>query len=80
MAPGVLLPEDSIMEDASSSDSAPDSTVQQPSSPPPHPVGDVPNDASDKENRKASLEDMFDDDSDDELMSSLVPADSSEPE
>ena len=78
MAPGVLIPEDSLMEGAASSTENTPLSANQPSSPPALLVGDVPNDASDKENRTTKLEDMFDDDTDDELLSSLAQADSSQ--
>jgi hypothetical protein len=69
MSPGILAqPEDTAMEDVSS----PAAGQEQPSSPQPLPVGDVPSDSSDKENRKTALEDMFDDDDDDAFMSSLA--------
>ena len=78
MSPGILLPEDTVMEDA------PASSPEQNFSPSALPVGDMPSESSDKENRKAALEDMFDDDSEDEeLMSSLAQAegvDASQPE
>jgi hypothetical protein len=72
MAPGILVSDDHIMEDAPSSSDE----LENPSdSPPPFPVGDPPSDGSDKENRKAALEDMFDDDEDDdEFLSSAVEA------
>jgi hypothetical protein len=79
MSPGVLLPEDAVMEDAPSSNESASESLNQPSSPPALPVGDVPSDSSDKENRKVALDDMFNDDSDDDaLMSSLAQAESSQ--
>jgi hypothetical protein len=79
MSPGVLLTEDAVMEDAPSSNESTAESLEQPSSPPVLPVGDVPSDGSDKENRKVALEDMFNDDSDDEaFMSSLAQAESSQ--
>jgi DNA primase small subunit len=72
MSPGILLPEDAVMEDAPAPSSDQD---KQDSSPNPLPVGDAPSESSDKENRKGTLEDMFDEDTDDdEFMSSLAQA------
>jgi hypothetical protein len=74
MSPGILLSEDTVMEDAPVPASSPDQDNHA-SSPNPLPVGDAPSESSDKENRKGKLEDMFDDDSDDdEFMSGLAQA------
>jgi hypothetical protein len=71
MSPGLLVSEDSIMEDAPSSPNEHENTSSD--SPPAFPVGDPPSESSDKENRRVTLEDMFDDDEDDEeFMSSLA--------
>jgi hypothetical protein len=75
MSPGILLSEDTVMEDAPAPVSSPEQDNHEPSSPNPLPVGDAPSESSDKENRKGKLEDMFDDDTDDEeFMSSLAQA------
>jgi hypothetical protein len=71
MAPGILVSDDLVMDEAPSSSPNEDKS----DSPPAFPVGDPPSDGSDKENRKTALEDMFDDDDDDdEFMSSMVEA------
>lgn len=70
MAPGILVNEDVVMTDASQNTLESQSTIQ-PSSPPALPVGELASHGSDKENRKAKLEEMFDDEDDDEFMSSL---------
>src|ERR1700712_1223535 len=71
MAPGVLLQNDVVMEDASTPFS--ESQSNPPPSSIPSPAGEAADDNSDKENKSnKKVEDIFDDDdTDDDFMSSM---------
>jgi len=70
MAPGILLPQDTVMADAPSSE---DSGSESPA-----PAVEGAQESSAPEPKKKTLDDMFDDDDDDEedqILSSLMPTD-----